>query len=106
MDKGIPYLKNIVFTFIIVALGIWAGGCAPVTIRNFEKEGAKAYNTSDYAAALEKWQAGLELARELDEKRYIGQFLYNIGLAHDQQSRYQNALDAYQEALETYRKMD
>jgi tetratricopeptide (TPR) repeat protein len=106
MDTAIPSLKTIGFAVMITALGIFIGGCAVVKPYNLEKEGIEAFNASDYATALEKWQAGLERARDLDDKRYTGQFLYNIGLAYDKLNQYQEALDSYQQALGIYREED
>ncbi|HAI70143.1 MAG TPA: hypothetical protein DCM38_12005, partial [Gammaproteobacteria bacterium] len=48
-------------------------------LNHLQEEGAKAYYIADYPTALEKWKTGLEKARERGNKRYISQFLCNIG---------------------------
>ena len=90
-----------VFGSILAVLGILLGGCAgEIATYRLAKEGSKAYNASDYHTALEKWQAGLEQARSSENKKDISTFLYNIGLAYDKLSQYQQALDYYRQALE------
>lgn len=104
MNNVIPSLKTIAFVLFIIAWGIWAGGCAPVNVRSLEQAGIEAYNASDYETALKKWQSGLEMARELEDTPYIGQFLYHIGLAYDKLDQYQDALAFAQQALDIYRQ--
>jgi tetratricopeptide (TPR) repeat protein len=82
-----------------------SGGDRNSTLDRLQEEGGKAYNISDYPTALEKLQAGLEKARELGNKRYISQFLGNIGLVYGDLGQYQKALSYYQQALEIKREI-
>ncbi len=83
------YLKIIVFMFMLMALGIPPGVKAQETVTEhtgeveildrLHEEAKKAYYVADYPTALEKWQAGLNRARTLNNKRYISGFLGKIG---------------------------
>jgi len=68
-------------------------------ILNFIYFGEQAYYDADYPTALEKWQAGIEEAHLLGNKRYIGQFLTKLGMVYENLGQYQTALDYYQRAL-------
>ncbi len=66
---------------------------------SLQDRGKRAFYDSDYETALKKWQEGLKKAQELGDKRYISQFLGNIGLTHNKSGDYLKALDYYQQAL-------
>ena len=68
--------------------------------------GEKAYNASNYQTALQKWQAGLNQARSLDDKQYISQFLINIGIVYDNLGQYEQALEYYEQALSIHRELN
>jgi CHAT domain-containing protein/Tfp pilus assembly protein PilF len=70
-----------------------------------EEEGVKAFYKSDYQTALEKWETGLEQAREIDDKRYISHFLSNLGVVYSNLGQYRKALDYYQQGLEIQREI-
>jgi len=76
----------------------------PALERLYE-EGEKAYYKSDYQIALEKWQTGLQQAREIGDKRYISQFIGNLGVVYDNLGQYQKALDYYQQSLALAREI-
>ena len=94
------------FMVFLAGFGLMLNGCAgEIDTYRFAKEGSEAYNASDYATALEKWQAALEQARNAEDKKTIGDLLYNIGLVYDRLGQYQEALDHYQQSLEVRRKI-
>ncbi|MCP3876303.1 MAG: tetratricopeptide repeat protein, partial [Desulfobacteraceae bacterium] len=68
-------------------------------LNSLQEEGEKAYYAADYPTALEKWEAGLKKAREIGSKRYISQFIGNIGLVYNNLGSYPKALEYYQQAL-------
>jgi CHAT domain-containing protein/Tfp pilus assembly protein PilF len=70
-----------------------------------DEEGVKAFYKSDYQTALEKWETGLQQAREIDDKRYISHFLSNLGMVYNNLGEYRRALDYYQQALEIQREI-
>ena len=85
-----------------------SGGSSNPTLEldRLQEEGEKSYDAADYPTALEKWQTGLEKARELGDKSYISQFLGNIGLVYDNLGQYENALSHHQQVLEVYRELN
>ena len=62
-------------------------------------EGERAYDDADYQVALEKWKTGLERARTLKDKRYISDFLGNIGRVFVTLRQSNDALRYCEEAL-------
>ena len=62
-------------------------------------KGNQAYDVGDYQVALEKWEAGLEQARTLNDKKYISDFLGNIGRGLRALKQPYDALHFYEEAL-------
>jgi tetratricopeptide (TPR) repeat protein/CHAT domain-containing protein len=64
-----------------------------------QEEGKQAYYQSNYPLALNKWQAGLDQARKLADKRYISLFISNLGSAYDNLGQYTKALEHHQQAL-------
>jgi tetratricopeptide (TPR) repeat protein len=68
---------------------------------HINEEGIKAYNSNNYLSALQKWQRGVKKAHEFGNKAYLSQFLSNIGIVYEKIGQYQQALDYYQQALET-----
>ena len=80
-------------------------GAVDMALDHLLREGEQAYDASNYSAALEKWQAGLEKARENDYPRYLSIFLGQVGLVHKKNEQFQQALSAFQEALEIRRKL-
>ena len=72
---------------------------------SLQEEGAKAYYAVDYPTALEKWQAGLDKARELGDRSYISQFINNLGMVYNDLGQYQTALDSFQQSLTISREI-
>ncbi len=75
------------------------------TLERLEQEGNDAYYTSNDNAALQKWQAGLNQARVLDNEQYISQFLGKIGMVYADLEQYQQALGYFKETLTIKRKI-
>jgi len=66
---------------------------------SISKEALQAYNTSDYAKALEKGQEALELARKSGNKQAIVVILSFLGGVYSDLSQYEKALSYHEEAL-------
>ena len=49
--------------------------------------------------ALAGWEAGLERAREADDKKYVGTFLTWIGIVYSDLGQYGKALEYLEQAL-------
>lgn len=82
------------------------------------KEGQQAYDTGDYATALEKWQCALEVQQDVPQQlqgspgaeravelqhQFIAALHSDIGTVYTQLANYSEALNHYQQALSTYR---
>jgi tetratricopeptide (TPR) repeat protein len=68
-------------------------------------EAETAYQSADYTLALEKLQAGLKKASEVDDQRYRSQFLSDLGVVHETLEHDQQALNYYQQALSIKRQL-
>ncbi len=69
------------------------------TIARLSKEGTAAYQAGDYTAAINAWQAGLKEAQRDGNSRHICILQYSLGMGYEQLNRYEEALDAYRQAL-------
>jgi len=69
-----------------------------------QSQGMQAFNHGDYPTALKKWEQGLTRARELNNTRYISQFIGNIGVVYKDLGEYAKALDYYEQVLIFYQK--
>ncbi len=109
------YLKIIVFICMLIALAILPGVRAQetpkettateATLNRLFQEGAKAYYAADYRTVLEKWQEGLNKARTLGNKQYIGVFLGNIGVVYWTLGQHEQALEYFEQALAIHREL-
>jgi len=79
-------------------------GAVDVELDSLLEEGEQAYNTSDYSAALAKWQKGLKKAQENNYQRYLSKFLSKLGLVHRKLEQRKKALDSFQAALKIQRE--
>jgi CHAT domain-containing protein/Tfp pilus assembly protein PilF len=68
-------------------------------------EALQLWSTSQFAAALEKWQQALAITREVGDRRGEGTTLSNIGLVYDSLGQYPKALEFYQQALAILREI-
>jgi tetratricopeptide (TPR) repeat protein len=70
-----------------------------------QEEGKQAYYRSDYSAAIEEWQQGLDMAQKFGNKKYISRFIGNIGIVFRNLGEYDKALSHYQQALAIKREI-
>lgn len=70
-----------------------------------QNEGKQAYSQFNYSFALEKWEGGLTQARHLGDKRYISQFLGNLGMVYRDLGQYDKALEYHQLSLTIYKEL-
>ncbi len=75
------------------------GDFSSITLARLLQEGLEGFYASEYNLALEKWQEGLSIARNIGDKRFISQFLDNISMVYSKLGQYQKALKSYQQAL-------
>jgi tetratricopeptide (TPR) repeat protein/CHAT domain-containing protein len=103
-------MHKIVCLRMILLLGLSQGVYAqePVyeaDLQRLLQEGKDASSLFDYSIALEKWQAGLSQAQALDNRQYISQFLFQIGLVYTDLGQYERALEYYEQALVVRREI-
>ncbi|MBE9561383.1 MAG: tetratricopeptide repeat protein, partial [Proteobacteria bacterium] len=73
-----------------------------ITTQNIDKlhnDAKQAFYTNDYATAITKWQTALDLAQQVDNKANISKFLVNLGAVNYSISKYQVALEYFQQAV-------
>jgi CHAT domain-containing protein/Tfp pilus assembly protein PilF len=70
-----------------------------VRVDQLNIEGVALYQKSEYAAALEKWQEALALARKIGFKSGEGAALSNIGAVYQSLGQYPKALEYFQQSL-------
>ena len=105
------YAKTIVFVCMFMVLTMmspWVAAQETATQAALDRllqEGINAYYASDYQTALQKWQAGLDQARTLNEIHYIGNFLDNIGSVYESRGQYEKALTFHKQALMIFREL-
>ena len=75
------------------------------TLNRLNEEGKKAYNIADYPTAQEKWEQGLNLARQAKNQQAIGLFIGNLGSVHLSLGNYPKALDYFQQALAMFKEV-
>jgi tetratricopeptide (TPR) repeat protein len=92
-------LKTITLALMPIIFSVTELRAEEISLNRLQEEGEKAYYAADYPTALEKWETGLKKAREIGNKRYISQFLGNIGVVYDNLGSYPKALEYYQQAL-------
>ena len=68
-------------------------------IDHFMEEGKKAYSAGQLKEALARWEAGLELAREAGDKKYLGTLITSIGIVYSDLGQYAKALEYLGQAL-------
>ena len=66
---------------------------------DLQRAGAEAYYSGVYSIALEKWQAGLKQALEINDKSYETEFISYIAIVYQALNQNKQALDYYQQAL-------
>ena len=98
------YVKIIISLLICIVVGMPLKGgaqeaAAETALGRLQQEGRDAYYVSDFPTALEKWEAGLNQARILNDKPYISAFLNNLGAVYILLGQNQHALDYYEQAL-------
>jgi len=115
-DMSMRYLKIFALVFLLITLEIPSGvgaqetagkhtAATEATLTRLYQEGAKAYHAADYHTTLEKWQAGLNQARALNNKQYISAFLGNIGTVYWILGQYEQALGNFEQALAIHREL-
>ena len=85
--------------FLFSAL-FFGSGAAAGDLEDLYGEALQAYNTSDYAKALEKGREALDAARKSGNRQALGVILQFLGGVHSDLSEYGKALGYYEEALE------
>ena len=71
----------------------------------FFSEGVDLYYAGEYQAALEKWQAALEIYRELGDRAGEGKALNVIGVVYEKLGQYQGALKVFEGSLTIKREL-
>jgi tetratricopeptide (TPR) repeat protein len=71
-----------------------------VVLVRLDEEARRAYGKTDYATALKKWELGLNQARALGDKRYIGWFLTSLGNVYTKLEQHPQAVESYKQAVE------
>lgn len=69
-------------------------------------EGIQAYGKGDYAAAEKSFRAGLEKAQQLNDKRWAGRFLVNLGYVADTLAQFDKAGAAYAQAITLFEEIN
>ena len=68
-------------------------------LNQLNKEGQKAFYTSNYQEAITKWQKGLDISEESGDKKYIATFTGNMGLVYWRNNQYAKALTYFENAI-------
>ncbi|XGV97329.1 MAG: tetratricopeptide repeat protein [Leptolyngbya sp. BL-A-14] len=63
------------------------------------------YQTSQYEAALQSWEAALKLYRELNDRNGEAKALNGLGIAYGSLSQYDKAISYYQQALPLFQQV-
>ncbi|MDM8547043.1 tetratricopeptide repeat protein [Candidatus Venteria ishoeyi] len=82
-----------------------AAGSDIAELQRLHREAEQAWNHSDYPTALEKWEQGLKLARQLKNRQAISAFIGNLGAVYDDLGQYAKALEYYEQALAIHREI-
>lgn len=108
--KRMRNLKFVVFVLLLIVFTLPPHSRAQETAKEptaatagldrLRQEGRDAFYAGDYQTALEKWQAGLEQTRALNDKQYISRFLNNIGAVYDALGQYREASMSFQSSLD------
>ncbi len=75
-------------------------------LERLRTEGIQAYGKADYAAAEKLFRAGLEKAQQLNDKRWAGRFLVNLGYVHDTLAQFDKAQKAYTQAVTLFEEIN
>jgi len=107
-ENNMHTLKTITLALLLVILsaaGLRAEEVSLEQLMQLNQEGTQARHIADYHTALEKYERGLNLSRQAENKQAISAFLGNIGIVHRNLGQYQKALSQYQQVLEVYREL-
>ena len=96
MKKSIIAITVFLTLFAFVSTALTG---AKEDAERYLNEGFDFYNSSDFTSALNSWEKGLEICRELGNKQCIGVFLGNIGAVYWDFGQYDKALGCFEEAL-------
>jgi CHAT domain-containing protein len=69
------------------------------SLEDYYKQGVQRYNVSDFRGALEVWEKGLEQAKKLNNKQFIGPSLNNIASVYNVLGDYPKAISYLEQSL-------
>ena len=101
-----PY--RFIFLLIVTVLfpsGMLSASPNPSAMKGLFSRGSTAYQDGNYQEALGRWKEALEIAEQIGDKRVIGIFAANIGLAHAKRGEYERALEFHEKALRMNREI-
>jgi len=102
MKKSIIIVTIFLTLFTFVSTGLSA---TYEDAERYYKEGNNFYDKSDFNSALNSWEKGLKICRDLGNKQCIGVLLTNIGLAYWKLGHYNKALSYDEKALVIHREI-
>lgn len=103
MNKKISILLIICFVSVLIPAGMVTAAPNVAAMKGLFSQGSTAYQAGNYQDALAKWDKALKIAEQTGDKRVIGIFAANIGLAHAKLGEYESALESYRKALKMNR---
>ena len=69
-------------------------------------QGDEQYNTSQFQAAFQSWQAALEIYREIGNQAGMAKSLNNLGIVYSDLGQYETAIDYFKDSLVIQEEID